>query len=104
MGRRTGAVGIGEYGRCGAGGSRRCRRFQSAGSSDLVGQVLQVSRAEAEKREGGFRLDEKESALGEADSGEHPIVPGDLEASDLYQRLIEEDPDFRMPRPTATRP
>jgi mono/diheme cytochrome c family protein len=48
-------------------------------------------------REGGFRLDEKDSAMGEADSGEHPIVPGDPDASELYARLIEHDPDMRMP-------
>ena len=49
------------------------------------------------QREGGFRLDDRESALGEADSGEHPIVPGDLDSSELYQRLISDDPDMRMP-------
>ena len=48
-------------------------------------------------REGGFRLDEMESALGEADSGERPIVPGDPDSSEAYKRLIEEDPDMRMP-------
>ncbi len=50
-----------------------------------------------EMREGGFQLDDKESALGEADSGEIPIVPGDLDSSELYQRLISDDPDVRMP-------
>ncbi len=50
-----------------------------------------------ESREGGFRLDDKASVLGEADSGEHPIVPGDLDASELYQRLISDDSDERMP-------
>ncbi len=48
-------------------------------------------------REGGFRLDDKESVFGEADSGEHPVVPDDLEASELYQRLITDDSDERMP-------
>ena len=33
-------------------------------------------------REGGFRLDQKESAVSEADSGSSPIVPGDVNASD----------------------
>ncbi len=48
-------------------------------------------------RQGGFRLDDKESAFGEADSGEHPIVPGDLDQSELYQRITSDDLDMRMP-------
>ena len=50
-----------------------------------------------ESREGGFRLDDKESVLGEADSGEYPIVPGELDSSELYQRMISDDPDVQMP-------
>ena len=50
-----------------------------------------------EHREGGLRLDIKTSAFGEADSGERAIVPRDLEASELYVRLTEEDEDMRMP-------
>jgi len=48
-------------------------------------------------REAGLRLDTKESAFGELDSGETALVPGDLNASSLYQRLISEDEDLRMP-------
>ena len=48
-------------------------------------------------REGGFRLDEKESAFGEADSGEKPIVPGDPDASELLLRLISDDESEQMP-------
>jgi len=48
-------------------------------------------------REAGLRLDVKESAFGELDSGERALVPGDLAASHLYQRLITEDEDERMP-------
>lgn len=50
-----------------------------------------------EAREGGFRLDVQESALGEADSGERPIVPGDLDSSELYRRLTTDDESERMP-------
>ncbi len=50
-----------------------------------------------ESREGGFRLDVKDSALGEADSGAVPIVPGDLDSSELYQRLTTDDASMRMP-------
>ena len=48
-------------------------------------------------REAGLRLDERESAVAEADSGEIPIVPGDAEASHLIARLLESDEDLRMP-------
>ncbi len=48
-------------------------------------------------RQGGFRLDDPESSFGEADSGEHPIVPGDLDQSELYQRITSDDPDLCMP-------
>ncbi|QEG34412.1 DUF1553 domain-containing protein [Bythopirellula goksoeyrii] len=50
-----------------------------------------------ENRQGGFRLDQLESATGEADSGEHPIVPGDPESSELISRITSSDPDMRMP-------
>jgi hypothetical protein len=50
-----------------------------------------------ENRQGGFRLDVRESALGEADSGLHPIVPGDVESSEVLARLTSDDPSMRMP-------
>ena len=56
------------------------------------------------KREGGFRLDVVESALEEADSGDRPIVPGDLDASQIYQRLIIDDEDLRMPPVEVEKP
>ena len=48
-------------------------------------------------RKGGFRLDQKKSAFGEAESGEHPIVAGKPEASELVRRITADDPDERMP-------
>ena len=48
-------------------------------------------------REGGLRLDQKEGALAEADSGSQPIVPGDAEASEVFARLVTDDEDLRMP-------
>jgi len=48
-------------------------------------------------RQGGFRLDQKDSALGEADSGAHPIVPGDPKTSEILQRITADDEDMRMP-------
>ncbi len=48
-------------------------------------------------REGGFRLDQKDSAIAEADSGTPPIVPGDAESSEIYLRMVIDDEDLRMP-------
>lgn len=50
-----------------------------------------------EHREGGFRLDQYESVLGEADSGERPIVPGDISASEVLRRIVTETADELMP-------
>ncbi len=55
-------------------------------------------------REGGLRLDKKESAFGEADSGERAIVPGDVHGSELLRRLITEDIDERMPPAETNKP
>lgn len=52
---------------------------------------------DANTREGGFRLDDPASAMAEADSGERPIVPGDVEASELVRRILAEDESERMP-------
>jgi hypothetical protein len=52
---------------------------------------------DVENRQGGFRLDLRESAVGEADSGMQPIVPGDAEASEILARITAEDPSMRMP-------
>lgn len=51
----------------------------------------------AAARQGGFRLDQHESATGESDSGGHPIVPGDPKASEIIERITADDPDMRMP-------
>ena len=56
-----------------------------------------------QRREGGFRLDVKELAVGEADSGERPIVPGDVEASELYRRITSEDESSLMPPPDSNK-
>jgi hypothetical protein len=52
---------------------------------------------EAASREGGFRLDQRESAVGEADSGSIPVVPGDPTASELIVRITSDDESLRMP-------
>ena len=54
-------------------------------------------------REGGFRLDRKDSALGEADSGEKVIVPGKPDASELIIRITTDDEDLVMPPADGTK-
>ncbi len=58
---------------------------------------------DAEHREGGLRLDQREGALAEADSGERSIVPGDVSTSELYRRIISDDEDERMPPPDSNK-
>ena len=48
-------------------------------------------------QEGGLRLDEAAAATGELASGARAIVPGDVAASLILERIVSEDPDVRMP-------
>ncbi len=52
---------------------------------------------DANERQSGLRLDLRESALAEADSGSRAIVPGDVQQSELLHRVVSEDDDSRMP-------
>jgi mono/diheme cytochrome c family protein len=47
--------------------------------------------------EGGLHLDGPETALAELDSGAHAIVPGDIENSELINRVTSTDEFMRMP-------
>ena len=48
-------------------------------------------------RKGGFRLDTREGAVGESDSGERPVVPNHPESSELVTRIESNDDSLRMP-------
>jgi hypothetical protein len=50
-------------------------------------------------RRGGLRLDERDAALAELDSGALAIVPGKPAESELVARLHDTDPDVVMPPP-----
>ncbi|WP_145084237.1 DUF1553 domain-containing protein [Aureliella helgolandensis] len=52
---------------------------------------------DAAERQGGFRLDARESYLGEADSGELPIVPGEPDRSEALRRMLSAEDSERMP-------
>src|SRR3954453_18421922 len=49
------------------------------------------------KQEGGLRLDVSDRALTELDSGAHAIVPGDLDQSELIERVTAANESERMP-------
>ena len=49
---------------------------------------------DAETRQADLRLDVAESAL-------DYVIPGDVESSELIERITSDDPDFRMPPPGA---
>src|SRR4051794_29886581 len=55
---------------------------------------------DANARKGDLRLDRKEDALRER-SGGSAIVPGDLDASELIQRIVDADPDHHIPPPNS---
>ena len=56
---------------------------------------------DAEHREGGLRLDEREAALKGGDSGEAAIAAAQPEKSELIRRIMTSDDDARMPPPTS---
>src|SRR5262245_45043216 len=55
-------------------------------------------------REAGLRLDRREAATKELDSGVTPIVPGKPESSELVRRVFTADKDEQMPPPAANKP
>ncbi len=54
-----------------------------------------------ETREAGLRLDSREGAIAELDSGSFAVVPENAEESELLRRVTTEDEGMRMPPPEA---
>src|SRR5262249_28543543 len=52
---------------------------------------------DARNRKAGLRLDTKDGTFGPTGSGARAVVPGDLEASELYWRITAQDEAERMP-------
>ena len=67
----------------------------------LAEQCLSCHGPDARRRASGLRLDVEASAKATLDSGLHPIVPGDITTSELIARIVNEDPDVRMPPPDS---
>ncbi len=52
----------------------------------------------------GLRLDQEESAFAAAESGQIPVVRGDVGASELIKRIVSSDPSDVMPPPDFDKP
>ncbi|MBL8816423.1 MAG: PSD1 domain-containing protein [Planctomyces sp.] len=78
------------------GGSSRVR-FNKQIRPILSDKCLQCHGPDAGSRKGGFRVDDRESVVGTADSGLRPVVPGMPEQSQLLVRIHSNDADLTMP-------
>ncbi len=57
---------------------------------------------DANKREGGLRLDEESSAHAKLKDGKgFRLVPGNPEQSEVFKRITSADPDYQMPTPDS---
>ena len=56
---------------------------------------------DAQNRQAGLRLDVRESATSQLDSGAVAIVPGSPDTSELIARIYDTDSDTRMPPPES---
>ncbi len=82
-----------------------CRRAEGNGPVDFNRDVrpvltlhcLACHGPDAEQREAGLRLDQRDSALATLESGNRAVIPGDPEASSLIHRLFSDDESERMP-------
>ena len=63
----------------------------------LANNCFRCHGPDAEAREAGLRLDRVKDATAELDSGDRAIVPHDIEASLLLERITTDDEDLRMP-------
>ena len=59
---------------------------------------------DAEDRQAGLRLDDRDAATAELESGTRAVVPGDPGRSELVARITSTDPDVVMPPPRLGKP
>jgi hypothetical protein len=67
--------------------------------SILSNRCFKCHGPDEENQEAGLRLDLREAAIRELDSGERAIVPGHADSSELVARITSDDPDLVMPPP-----
>lgn len=65
----------------------------------LSGKCFHCHGPDPESRESGLRLDIEEDAKTELDSGLTAVVPGNVDESELFARIITDDEFTRMPPP-----
>lgn len=53
------------------------------------------------KQKAGLRLDIADNAYDKLESGNRAIVPGDVDGSELYHRIMSTDPEMMMPTPES---
>ena len=63
----------------------------------LADKCFQCHGPDAKQRKGKLRLDNRRDATEPAASGSQALVPGKLGESELYHRIVAEDPEERMP-------
>ena len=70
----------------------------------LARRCFRCHGTDAKAREAGLRLDARDSAIKELESGERAIVPGKPDQSELIARITSRDEDLRMPPAEAGKP
>lgn len=70
----------------------------------LSDRCFQCHGPDEEERYGGFRLDVRDGAIHEADSGSIPVVPGKPNESELLLRVLTDDESMKMPPAEAKKP
>ena len=69
----------------------------------LSDHCFQCHGPDAATRVSDLRLDRRDKLFGELESGEHAVVAGNTDRSELARRIVAGDPDERMPPPDADR-
>jgi hypothetical protein len=78
--------------------------FQADIRPILVEHCFQCHGPDPEARQAELRLDIRDVAIAERDSGDTAIVPGEPESSAMFQRVTSDDPDVVMPPPDQKKP
>lgn len=83
-----------------------CHAVQAQDKSTKIDFAAQIQPILARKcyschgpdlQEGGLRFDDRETVIGQAESGKHAVVVGQAEASELLRRVTSDVEDERMP-------